>query len=322
MTQSRPHSFPVRRPVRTVGAVAACLVALTGCGGHQASATHGVVPWVDQPVEGARLAQSATSPTCTIAALDLPRDEQHWGGVWNGAVSGYFMVENAGPTTCELPVPTTVRAVTPSGGRVGFGLGTLSKAPPVVLAPGERLQVQVSSPYGCGKALVESASFALSFPSGTLHVPGARMAVQCGGSLVDFSGREAGPAQGATSATPVSHLRARLAQVPAAAAPGAPMTYTVTLTNPTSKAIALSPCPSYQEGIKGQPSVVHTYQLNCGAARRIGPHSSVRFAMQLPLPSDLTSGPAVLDWKLQLPSGSVGASVDAGQFTSAETRIR
>jgi hypothetical protein len=303
-----------------VSAVAlAGLVALTGCGGHQASASHGVVPWVDHPVEGAQLAQSATSPTCTIAALDLPRDEQQWGGAWNGAVSGYFMVENAGHTTCELPAPSRVTATTPSGGRVRFDVGRLSTASPVVLDPGERLQAQVSSPYGCGKDLVESSSFALSFPSGTLEVPGARMAVQCGGTLVDFSSRgTAGSDAVATGATPVSHLRARLSQVPATVAPGGPVTYTVTLTNPTAKAISLSPCPSYQEGIKGQPSAVHTYQLNCGAARRIGPHASVRFAMQLALPSTLTSGPAVVDWKLQLPSGSV----DSGQFASGDIRIR
>jgi hypothetical protein len=317
----RFRTLPTRRPARTLGAVAlAGLVALTGCGGHRASAAHGVVPWVDQPVEGARLAQSATSPTCTIAALDLPPDEQHWGGAWNGAVSGYFMVENAGHTTCELPVPSRVTAVTPSGRHVGFAVGSLSTAPPVVLDPGERLQAQVSSPYGCGKDLVESSSFGLSFPSGTLQVPGAHMAVQCGGTLVDFSGRGTGSSSdpGATGAAPVSRLRATMSQVPAAVAPGGPVTYTVTLTNPTARAVALSPCPSYQEGIKGQPSAVHTYQLNCGAARRIGPHSSVRFAMQLPLPSGLTSGPAVVDWKLQLPLGSV----DTGQFTSAGTRIR
>jgi hypothetical protein len=306
------------RPPRITYAVALlCLFLLAGCGDHQKPAAHGLVPWTDEPATAGQLAQATTSPTCRVSALSLPRDEQQWGGVWNGAVSGYFMIANTGRRACDLPRPSRVTATTRPGTRISFDVRG-PETPPTTLDPGDRVQVQVSSPYDCGKPLVQSTAFALSFPTGTLQVPGARMAVQCGGTLVDFSPRNAGSSGSASaSATPTSQLRAKISQVPASVAPGDSVTYAVTLTNPTSSAISLDQCPSYQEGLKGRPSSVRTYQLNCGAVTRIPAHSSVGFAMQLPLPAELASGPAVLDWKLQLPSGPV----DSGQFASADTRI-
>lgn len=306
-----------RRPGRTWYAVVlACLVVLTGCGGTSAPEdSSGLVPWTDEPAQAAQLAQSATFPTCKATALRLPRHEQRWGGVWNDAVSGFFMVENSGRRPCALPRPSRVTATTRSPLRVGFEVGGLA-APAVVLDPGDRVQVQVSSPYDCGKPLVRSTGFAFVFPTGTLRVPGARMAVQCGGSLVDFTARSSGTVRSSTM-PPASRLRTTISRVPLTAAAGDTVSYAVTLTNPTSTAISLDTCPSYQEGIKGQPSSVHTYRLNCGSVTRIGPHSSVSFAMQLPLPEGLAPGAAVLDWKLNLPSGPVGT----GQFASSGVTI-
>jgi hypothetical protein len=298
------------------GVMLLCLAMLTACGGHQDS-SHGLVPWTDDTAEAAQLAQSTTYPACKVGALQLPRDEQQWGGVWNDAVSGYFMVQNAGRRACELSRPSRVAAATASGRRVSFVVGRLA-ARSVVLDPGDRAQVQVSSPYDCGRSLVRSRSFALAFPGGTLHVPDARMAVQCGGTLVDFSARTSGASgSGTASATPAARLRATMSHVPSSVDAGRTVTYAVTLTNPTSTAIPLDPCPSYQEGIKGDPSSVHTYQLNCGSVKQISPHSSVSFAMQLPLGSGLTPGDAVLDWKLQVAPGTV----DGGGFASADTKL-
>lgn len=294
-----------------------CLVALTGCSGHHAPAPDGLVPWTDQPAEAAALARSTTSAPCDVSALRVPRGDQQWGGVWNGAVAGYLMIENAGPRPCDLPRPSRVSAETTSGARITFDVGGLS-VPAVTLEPGNRVQVQISSPYDCGKPLVRSAGFSLAFPTGTLEVRGARMAVQCGGSLVDFSARDVGTsARGTTSAPPVSRLDATMSRVPATISPGSSVGYAVTLTNPTSTAIALDQCPAYQEGIKGRPSSVQTYQLNCDAVRRIDPHTSVTFEMQLPVPTQVPSGPIVLDWELQVPA----RAVDEGQFTSAGTRV-
>jgi hypothetical protein len=242
--------------------------------------------------------------------------------VWNNAVSGYLIIENSGPRVCDLPAPSRVAARTTAGSQVGFDVGRLA-ASTVTLAPGDRVQVQVSSPYGCRKPLVRSDGFGFTFPTGTLQVPGARMAVQCGGSLVDFSARDSGGAgagagAGRPSTSTVSRLVVRMSRVPGTVSPGRSVSYAVTLSNPTSTAITFDQCPTYQEGLKGLPSSVQTYQLNCGAVRRIDAHASVGFAMQLPLPSGLSPGDAVLDWRLEAPA----QSIDEGQFASAATRVR
>jgi len=295
-----------------------CLLALVGCSGHRAPAAHGLVPWTDEPAEEtAQLAQAESNPVCQTAALRLPPREQQWGGVWNDAVAGYFMIENSGLRPCDLPRPSRVTALTPSGTRIPFDVGSTT-APAITLNPASRTQEQISSPYDCRKPLVRSTGFALAFPTGVLHVPRARMAVQCSGTLVDFSARDSGrSASATTNVSPVSRLDARMSQLPATISPGHPVSYSVTLTNPTSTPVTFDQCPAYQEGIKGRPSTVHTYLLNCGLVRQIDAHSSVGFAMQLPLPSQLPSGSAVLNWKLLVPS----QTVDNGQFASASSTI-
>lgn len=309
--------FPTRRTAPALCAVALVCLCVLSAWGDQASTGHGLVRWTTRSADGARLSPAATAPPCEVAVLRLPHDQQQWGGVWHGAATGYFQVENPGRTSCALPRPSRVVAATGSGQRQVFDVDSLPTQP-VVLAPGDRLQVQVSSPYDCDKPLTRSTAFALTFPTGTLRVPHARMAVQCGGALVDFSARGSDPSNASTtSTTPMSHLRATMSRVPRSAAPGEALTYAITLTNPTSRAIGFNRCPSYQEDLKGQPSSIRTYRLNCEAVGRIGAHSSVRFAMQLPLSPRVTRGIAVLDWKLQLASGSVSQ----GQFASAHTRI-
>jgi hypothetical protein len=286
-----------------------CASLLSAC--SDGSGADGVVPWTDEPAQGAAvLSQSATAPPCTVAALTLPRDEQAWGGAWHDAVSGYFMIRNSGSTSCQLSAPSRITAATPAGPR-SFHIGRLFDTT-AVLAPGDEVQVQVSSPYDCGKPLVESTSFALALPTGRLQVPHARMAVQCGGELADFSARRTST----VATTPAAQLRARLTRVPGTVGPGDTLTYTVILTNPTSRRITLDQCPSYEEGVKGQPSSVRRYQLNCADAPPIGPHRSVTFAMQLPVPDHVGDGAAVLNWHLQVPG-----AVSQAQFASARTTI-
>lgn len=288
------------------GLLGASLLSACSHGPHPA----GVVPWTDQPAQQAVLSQSTTAPTCRVAALRLPQDQQAWGGAWHDAVSGYFVIANDGRTGCQLSAPSRVTATTPAGPRA-FDTGRLAGTA-VVLEPGDQVQVQLSSPYDCGKPLLESTGFVLALPGGRLHVPHARMAVQCGGRLADFSARHTST----VATTPAAQLRVTMSRVPGSVGPGDTLAYTVTLTNPTSRRIVLDQCPSYQEGVKGQPASVHSYQLNCGDAPPIGPHRSVTFEMRLPLPDHLQDGPAVVNWHLQVPGG-----VSQAQFASAQTRI-
>ena len=313
-----PSAFATGSWARALSAaLLPCLLVLGGCSGERGRGAGGLVPWTGEPASAAQLAQATTAPACRVPELTLPRDQQQWGGVWNDAVAGYFVIRNAGRHPCTLARPERVVATAETGAHVGFDVDTVPASAPV-LEPGDEVQVQVSSPYDCGRPLTRSTAFALAFTTGTLRIPRASMAVQCGGALADFSVRGTSAAAGsASTAGPGSRLRATISRVPASIAPGEPAQYVVTLTNPTSSAVVLDPCPSYEEGIKGRPSSVRSYRLNCAVVSRIGAHDRVRFAMELPLPDGVRPGEAVIDWKLQQLSGPV----DDGQFASATTRI-
>jgi hypothetical protein len=75
----------------------------------------------------------------------------------------------------------------------------------------------------------------------------------------------------------------------------------VTLANPTGRAVALSPCPSYEEFI-GLPGAqvsasASYYYLNCQAAPVIPADGSVTFAMRIQVPDG--TGLAKFLWQLQ-----------------------
>jgi hypothetical protein len=99
-------------------------------------------------------------------------------------------------------------------------------------------------------------------------------------------------------------LTAALA-APASAAAGATLEYTVTLTNPTSRAVPLTPCPAYTQSLvaprsgggAGRALVGGRYLLNCAAVRSLAPGASATFAMRAPLAAGVT-GDVQLRWAL------------------------
>jgi hypothetical protein len=90
--------------------------------------------------------------------------------------------------------------------------------------------------------------------------------------------------------------------------------YQVTLHNPTRHAVALTPCPSYEEFVtplsSGPGIQVHRYFLNCSAAPAIPAGGSVTFAMRLPVPGG--TGLAKYGWRLQGTSVEGGGAVTVG----------
>jgi hypothetical protein len=74
--------------------------------------------------------------------------------------------------------------------------------------------------------------------------------------------------------------------------------YAVTLTNDGITTVALSPCSTYIEGLKGSSSIV-TFQLNCAEASPIAPGGSETFEMQLPIAASTAAGPWDLVWGIQ-----------------------
>ena len=89
---------------------------------------------------------------------------------------------------------------------------------------------------------------------------------------------------------------------------GRPLRYTVTLANPTTTAVSLRNCPSYQERISlaNGAAAGERHLLNCGPVAAIGPGQQVVFAMVLDLPATLRPGKGALVWQLlrQAPPGT------------------
>ena len=107
-------------------------------------------------------------------------------------------------------------------------------------------------------------------------------------------------------AIPADDLTAAL-DVPVSATRGQPLHYVVVLTNPTSLAITLAPCPTYQERLNatGGP-VVEERILNCSGVGAIGPGQSVPFAMVIQVPASMPpSTDGALVWLLD-PNYSLG----------------
>ncbi len=107
-------------------------------------------------------------------------------------------------------------------------------------------------------------------------------------------------------AYPLDPLKATM-HLPATVAAGRAFSYVVTVTNPTAKPIALSPCPAYDEGWKPVSSgaVLHrSYRLNCAAHPVVQPGETVAYAMRMVAPARVGQDP--FWWTLE-PSNDVFA---------------
>lgn len=112
------------------------------------------------------------------------------------------------------------------------------------------------------------------------------------------------------TAQPYDGLTASV-QAPPSARGGSVLDYTVTLTNRTAHDIALHPCPVFEEGVGGTGSAKtdHRSGLNCAAAPAIPRHTSVVFAMRIPVP-DAPSPDAKLTWQLFYSRAATGTLLE------------
>jgi len=274
------------------------------------------VPWVNRPGQTWAQVDAGATPSCAVSDLSLPADQQKWGGAWHRETSGYFVIANSGTSTCAVGAPTAISAQAADGTSMAFATDTTLA--PVVLAPGDTLQVQVLAPPpgSCGKPPADSSAFVFTLPgAGELDVPNAQMAVECGGSLVDFSGIDASPA---AETSPYSALAVSIGGNPSTLKPGTDATFAVTLSNPTSRSVSFKKCPSYAESIKGVAASQKTYQLNCQQARDIAPGSSEKFQMKIHVPGNALHGPAAIGWHLLVPVDPHNGH----QFASVLTPVR
>jgi hypothetical protein len=101
---------------------------------------------------------------------------------------------------------------------------------------------------------------------------------------------------------PSSPLTARI-NGPTTASAGHTLNYTVTLANPSSSDVQLSPCPAYDEYVGSGTTVwvatVLHYYLNCDATTVIPAGGSLTFEMRLALPANQPAGTAKFGWDVQ-----------------------
>jgi Protein of unknown function (DUF4232) len=276
-----------------------------------------VVPWIDRPAPpyqapAPRVVPFSTkSPPCRAGQLAV---RQLRTGVGLGNVLERFAFRNLGATPCLLRGFPRVTGVTAGGVRRlvparrspdGTYFGTLIAAD---IGPGGRGLLDFATADGCrhpsGSAKrYRALVFALPARGGVVSAPESSLVMTCGFLKMSQFGL---PAPRRTVPTPKpgtpDTLTVSVALLAAVRA-GTTFRFVVTLANPTAITVRLTPCPRYNEGIYTTGGrVSRWYWLNCEGARSIAAHARVRYAMALPIPTDVPAGFAKFWWVLGTPN--------------------
>lgn len=295
-------------------------VVVTAAAGTRAAAAP--VPWTGRAAPAYRAPDSAALPPppgdqfapCAAAQLAGSPGKPV---ITAGQFTWYLVLTNTGTTPCTLDGgPHGVVGVRANGSQRTLAAGMTTTGtgwfgdlvgPPANVAPGQSAQFGVWTPTGCPAGQVDKYTALVIGIGDTGHV---RIRLLDGLPLVvcqwlGVSGFGVPQPAEAPSASPLDVLTVRPA-MPAAAAPGTTVDYTVTLANPAGRAVALRPCPSFEEFIAppGAKAQAAYYYLNCQAAPAIPARGSVTFAMRIRVPEG--AGLAKFGWELQ------GTTVSAG----------
>lgn len=300
----------------------------------------GTVPWVDEPATDAdfttptQAPAAATGPTCHASQLNGVL--AHWihkstngevnDPVMDASLYGYAVLTNTSHTACQLHGIPTLRLAA-DGTTVPLGHSGSQTRPAVGLPPGgtANFRLDWDAPY-C-PASAGHYTLAADLPgAGSVDVRLADQSVPgCAHDdirpqLTSFltpgpvSSGDAQTRPPATSA--LSTLTARAANLPKNVRPGRTVGFTVTLTNPTDKAVSLAGRPGFTlevlcvgtHGRGGLGNGTKAYLLNNRPVQRVPAHGSVRFAIQASIPKAPSfPGPKLyITWRMLtrgLPSG-------------------
>jgi hypothetical protein len=279
-----------------------------------------VVPWIAAPARPTPdhwqgpPAVPAGTPACTVGQLQATAS---WEGA-TGSLAGAVTFTSRGAAPCSLAGYPTIQLLDRHGRplRLAGDPRSGKEAPPaVLLRPGLAARVEFAWLNWCGPN---------PGPLG-LRVTLPRRGGALTPTVEPVTRRDLTPRCDAPAAPsrlsrgpvvaplpppppdPLGSLHVRVTLPPSVVA-GRPLRYTVTLANPTTTAVSLRDCPSYQERI----SLTHggaageRHLLNCGPVAAVGPGQQVVFAMILDLPATLRPGKGVLVWQLlrQAPVGT------------------
>ncbi len=285
--------------------VSLTLLMLTGLlpGTTLAAESNALVPFVRTPAPPPVPAatSAAASRACAAANLEVATGAQ---GARKGFATQEVQVTNRGAEACYLT------------GTPDFFLGPKGAAQAIArhpgalaalqertdLAPGDTALVLVGTPGSCDAAIGPdrkvNTHLQVGFPGGGVKaLENAYVDTLCGpATVVDMHVLHGEHSTG----TPLALLQSTV-HLEGRAMPGSELHYTVTLTNPTAKVIALTPCPSFTQSLFGDRELSSaTLRLNCAATgNEIAAGKSIAFEMQLAIPAHVTADAAKLSWKLE-----------------------
>jgi hypothetical protein len=283
-----------------------------------------VVPWVDARATQAELARqvavepvrptSIHLPACSPGDLALTSAGRDGAG---GHLLYFFEARNVGHTTCRLRAYPTILE-TAHGRTRALQLKQDTFVPKsglvtIALRPGDHalawLDVSAREDLCPG---VHHQTGTVSAVAGRHHaVLIDRPVAYC--MMTQSAWRpEAGPKDNPNLdprpaiERQLRGVTARLEALPTTLAPGSPVTYVVALTNTSTHAIALTPCPIYQvDGIGGR----EVQRLNCAAQPMLPAGATVRFVMRLVPGGAWSSDLGALKLVWRIPGSEVDAHV-------------
>jgi hypothetical protein len=289
------------------------------------SGVAGIIPWSSEtPAPPSTLSATPIPDAPACQADQLGAGNAGWGGA-TGSLLGGFLVWNTGDAPCVVQGNPTIAIVDAAGRSLKIDHATVPSpaAQRVVLRPRQSAPaLNQEPPTGLASETFQWFNWCASAPKGPLALavtlpesPALRLPIVFAGgdtsvprcddtaapSTMTVSPLEEtqGPSPTEPPAVPAEGLRVAL-DVPAHGTAGEALHYIAALTNPSTAAISLDPCPAYRESLVtpgGQ--VALDYLLNCAAVPSIDPGETARFAMVLEIPrSQPATTQAAIVWEL------------------------
>jgi hypothetical protein len=316
---------PTSSQLTTSASAAPTRPGASGVASPPAASSGPIVSWVDRPA--AAFVEPTPKPYPTDARPCGPKDLKVSAGdvgAGLGNINLPVSFVNSSGSTCVLKGEPTIGGLEAEGILVPLviTLGSYfgDPGPPANIATGEVAALNISGADACPAVLGGKhrayPMLRIGLPAGGgVDAAAHGFDTVCGVSVSQFGvPADAEPAVD----PPLSPLTAQISAPPTVVA-GQILMYTVTLTNPRSTDVSLSPCPAYDEFVgSGSNSmwvatVLH-YYLNCDATPTIPAGASVTYEMRLTLPANQPEGMAKFGWDLQ---GGGGPSAIAPLMVTA-----
>jgi len=285
--------WPIRYALLT-GVFGMFLSMVAGCGAIERDVSTGAAPNPVPWTQGSGKAFTPTPAGRACGAADL-RVKENGNGVWHGQVTDDITLTNSAADACFFQGPPPLQLVSPGKSPIAVRLGGFATQHVDL-----KSQQEVEMIIGCSSTSAPTATSLVLTAAGGGSVPiDIRLPADCSNpSIVAF---QEGPLP---TLTGVGTLTVRL-NLPAIVTRGKAVNYSVTLSNPATQAISLTPCPSYtqlmNEPIGSNVNITKsTYLLNCQAASIVPAGGSLTFQMIMQVPAGWQPGPAKFLWNLEV----------------------